>query len=132
MAKKQKKNGGGRKTQAQGAVAAASLDAFEPAQMAQGAPVQTDPIAPQAVGDPDAHSLPGQPTPEATVQAFSFSFNVPKKQKPPEWQSVMVRILPEDGRTLQSLADVAGMPLSTFCRAILHSAAQQAREQGAE
>ena len=40
---------------------------------------------------------------------------------------------PRNGNcTLQSLADVAGMPLSTLCRSILHSAAQQAREQGAE
>ncbi len=157
MAKKQTQKKNGRKkqaqsapfklgrqgAQAQGAVAAGASDAFEPEQTAQTAgtakavapdvvpPVQKAPAELQAVGDPDVQSLPGQPVPEATVQAFSFSFNVPRKKTPaPAWQTIMVRVLPEDWRTLQALADSAGIPLAAFCREVLHCAAQQAREQG--
>ena len=135
MAKKQtqKKNGGKKKQQAQGAVAAGAVNAFEPEPVEQGVPV-TAPVSLQASSDYEAESAPAQETAAVKAQpiSFSFVFDVPKKAATPNWQSIMVRVLPEDGRTLQSLADVAGMPLSTLCRSILHSAAQQAREQGAE
>ncbi len=131
---KQKKNGGNARkkgvqpafrlehgSQAQSAVDAGASDAFEPEQAAQ------------------AQSLPGQPAPvqeetAAKAQSFSFSFafDVPRKTPAPEWQTIMVRVVPEDWNTLQALAEKAGIPLAAFCRAILHSAAQQAREQGAK
>ncbi len=137
MAKKQTQKKNGRKkqaqsapfklgrqgAQAQGAVAAGASDAFEPEQTAQAK-------AASQHGGPEAKSAPVQETGAVQPISFSFSFNVPKKQPPPDWQAIMVRVVPEDGLTLQALADAAGLPLAAFCRTVLHSAAQQAREQG--
>ncbi len=112
--------------QAQGAVDAGASDAFEPEQAAQ---VQSLPGQPEPVQETVATKAKDE---SATALSFSFAFKVPPKQRPPEWQPIMVRVLPEDWNTLQALAEEAGIPLAAFCRAILHSAAQQAREQGAE